>query len=150
MGRRPNIRAMEDRAIPQFTRYATRAQRSLPVQCNALLAQCVEAKGGLPKVSEQSSLLCVFVSMPVLRAPRFWSTDLAATASDDRGIGEIAPRTPEDATVSKEAVGKKASLLQIAYYILVRVSNLVLVTGMAIATPRSKVRFPGKARVVIK
>lgn len=35
-----------------------------------------------------------------LRAPDFWSRDLAVTASDDRGSGEIAPRTPEEAHIS--------------------------------------------------
>lgn len=33
-------------------------------------------------------------------SPDFWSGDLAVTASDDRGSGEIAPRTPKEAHIS--------------------------------------------------
>ncbi|KAI5107250.1 TRAF family member-associated NF-kappa-B activator [Silurus meridionalis] len=63
----------------------------------------------LPRVFSRNVLLlrlpsCWFAS------PRFWSTDLAVTASDDRGIGEIAPRTPEDAAFTGEQEkGNKAS-----------------------------------------
>jgi len=64
-------------------------------------AKCVEAKGFFRR-SLSSPVCCVCL----FREPRFWSTDLAVTASDDRGIGEIAPGAPEDATVSEE---RKAS-----------------------------------------
>lgn len=33
-------------------------------------------------------------------SPDFWSRDLAVTASDDRGSGEIAPGTPKEAHIS--------------------------------------------------
>lgn len=51
-------------------------------------------------LSSPACIVCLFRCW--FASPRFWSTDLAVTASDDRGIGEIAPRTPEDAVFTGE------------------------------------------------
>lgn len=51
-------------------------------------------------MNSPACIVCLFRCW--FASPRFWSTDLAVTASDDRGIGEIAPRTPEDAAVTGE------------------------------------------------
>lgn len=61
----------------------------------------VEAADVLCKVSGRPlSPPFVFVAVLGLRNPDFWSRDLAVTASDDRGSGEIAPRTPKEAHIS--------------------------------------------------
>ena len=52
-----------------------------------------------PKSPSSPAPLCVCFGAG-LRAPDFWSRDLAVTASDDRGSGEIAPGTPEEAHIS--------------------------------------------------
>ncbi|KAK2849949.1 hypothetical protein Q7C36_008732 [Tachysurus vachellii] len=60
--------------------------------------------------SSSACIVCLFRCW--FASPRFWSTDLAVTASDDRGIGEIAPRTPEDAAFTGEPEkGNKASVV---------------------------------------
>lgn len=61
-------------------------------------------------LSSSACIVCLFRCW--FASPRFWSTDLAVTASDDRGIGEIAPRTPEDAAFTGEPEkGNKASVV---------------------------------------
>lgn len=109
MGYRPNVRAREDRATPQFTCYPTsNAPVPLGSGCDAnpphVRRNVLKRKAAFRR-SLSSPVCCVCL----FRAPRFWSTELAVTASDDRGIGEIAPGTPEDATVSEEAPARKAS-----------------------------------------
>lgn len=60
--------------------------------------KCVEAIAALCKASDPpppSPPLCL-----LQWGSDFWSRDLAVTASDDRGSGEIAPRTPKEAHIS--------------------------------------------------
>ncbi|KAK5921046.1 hypothetical protein CgunFtcFv8_024785 [Champsocephalus gunnari] len=62
------------------------------IKCVEAIAACAKSQNGLP------SPLCL--SQCWSESPAFWSRDLAVTASDDRGSGEIAPRTPEEAHIS--------------------------------------------------
>lgn len=45
--------------------------------------------------------MCVCVCAAFER-PDFWRPDLAVTASDDRGSGEITPGTPKEALIARE------------------------------------------------
>lgn len=58
----------------------------------------VEAIAACAKSPSDSSPLCWFRCWS--ESPESWSRDLADAASDDRGSGEIAPRTPEEAHIS--------------------------------------------------
>ena len=62
------------------------------IKCVEAIAACAKSPNGLP------SPLCL--SQCWSESPDFWSRDLAVTASDDRGSGEIAPGTPEEARIS--------------------------------------------------
>lgn len=87
---------------------------SLLVQlhCDSFLRvqrKCAVVKAAFGRsLSSPACIVCLFQCW--FASPRFWSSDLAVTASDDRGIGEIAPRTPEDAAFTGEPEkGNKAS-----------------------------------------
>lgn len=87
------------------------------LSCHALGSSCSLCRSGgadfcvrlnvlkpaLPRTESQNkplSPLCVCVLQCWSESPDFWSRDLAVTASDDRGSGEIAPGTPEEAHIS--------------------------------------------------
>lgn len=60
--------------------------------------KCVEAVAACAKSPGGPSPLCLLQCWS--ESPDFWSRDLAGAASDDRGTGEITPRTPEEAHIS--------------------------------------------------
>lgn len=77
------------------------AARALCAQVAALTLcsiKRVEAIAACAKSPSDSSPLCWFRCWS--ESPESWSRDLADAASDDRGSGEIAPRTPEEAHIS--------------------------------------------------
>lgn len=95
------------------------APRALPVQerWSWFLSPIkrVEAVAALSKVTDNNPPPhCTTTTSPLCllqcwsESPDFRSRDLAVTASDDRGSGEIAPRTPEEARVS----GGRGAFLQ--------------------------------------
>lgn len=79
-------------------RWAPRALCAEVVELTLSSIKCVEAIAVCAKSQNSPSPLCLLQCWS--ESPDFWSRDLAVTASDDRGSGEIAPRTPKEAHIS--------------------------------------------------
>lgn len=62
------------------------------------MAACVKSQNAPPLFFFFLSPLCLFQCWS--ESPDFWSGDLAVTASDDRGSGEIAPTGPKEPHIS--------------------------------------------------
>lgn len=79
-------------------RWAPRAPCAEVVELTLCSIKCVEAIAACAKSQNSPFPLCLFQRWS--ESPDFWSRDLAVTASDDRGSGEIAPRTPKEVHIS--------------------------------------------------
>lgn len=79
-------------------RWAPCAPCAEVVELTLCSIKCVEAIAACAKSQNGPSPLCLFQCWS--ESPDFWSRDLAVTASDDRGSGEIAPGTPKEAHIS--------------------------------------------------